>query len=306
MILIAAPGQGSQTPGFLAPWLELDGVRETLGELGEAAGIDLIEHGTNSDAETIKDTRVAQPLIVAAGIVAYDALVQQAQQFGKATAGHSVGELTAMYVAGILSREDAMKLVGIRGRAMAEAAALTPTGMAAVIGADPEELEAKLEELGLSAANYNGGGQIVVAGDREALESLAADAPAKSRVIALQTAGAFHTHFMEPAVDALREAAGELDVDNPQIPIYSNHHGAKVETGHEFVDLVVGQVASPVRWDKSMETFVEDGLTGMIELAPAGALTGLAKRGMRGTPVAALKTPDDLQAAADLLQGDTE
>lgn len=306
MILIAAPGQGSQTPGFLAPWLELDGVRDTLGELGEAAGVDLIEHGTNSDAETIKDTKIAQPLIVAAGIVTYDALVQHAQGFGKATAGHSVGELTAMYVAGILSANEAMQLVGIRGRAMAEAAALTPTGMAAVLGADQDELEAKLETLGLSAANYNGGGQVVVAGEKDALAKLAEDAPAKSRVIPLQTAGAFHTHFMEPAVETLREAAAQLEVDNPQIPIYSNHHGARVESGRSFVDLVVGQVASPVRWDKSMETFIEDGIGGMIELAPAGALAGLAKRGMRGTPVVAIKTPEDLQAAADLLQGEPE
>lgn len=304
MILIAAPGQGSQTPGFLAPWLELEGVRDTLGELGEAAQIDLIEHGTNSDAETIKDTKIAQPLIVAAGIVAYDALVQHSQSFGKATAGHSVGELTAMYVAGILTRDEAMRLVGIRGRAMADAAALEPTGMAAVVGADQEELEAKLETLGLSAANYNGGGQIVVAGDRDALAKLAEEPPAKSRVIPLQTAGAFHTHFMEPAVATLREAAADIDVDNPQIPIYSNHHGARVESGRTFIDLVVGQVASPVRWDKSMETFVEDGIDGVIELAPAGALAGLAKRGMRGTPVVAIKTPDDLDAASQMLKGE--
>ena len=305
MILIAAPGQGSQTPGFLAPWLELEGVRDTLGELGEAAQVNLIEHGTNSDAETIKDTKIAQPLIVAAGIVAYDALVKQAEQFGSATAGHSVGELTAMYVAGILAREEAMRLVGIRGRAMADAAALTPTGMAAVIGANEDELATVLESLGLSAANYNGGGQIVVAGDRNALDKLAAEPPAKARVIPLQTAGAFHTHFMEPAVATLREAADDIDVDNPQIPIYSNHHGAVVESARTFMDLVVGQVASPVRWDKSMETFVEDGIEGMIELAPAGALTGLAKRGMRGTPVVAIKTPDDLEAAAQLLKGES-
>lgn len=302
MILIAAPGQGSQTPGFLAPWLELDGVRDALGEFGEAAGVDLIAHGTESDAETIKRTEIAQPLIVAAGLVTAAAL-----EIGPnaATAGHSVGEITAMAISGILTDAEAMQLVGVRGTAMAEAAALVETGMAAVLGGDGEALEERLDELGLHAANFNGGGQTVVAGERDALAALVDEPPAKTRIIPLQTAGAFHTRFMEPAMATVRTAAASLDAADPRLPIYSNNHGDPVASGREFLDLVVGQIASPVRWDLCMAAFVRDGITGMIELAPGGALAGLAKRGMRGVPAVAVKTPDDLEAARTMLKEDT-
>lgn len=303
MIVVAAPGQGSQTPGFLNPWLELDGVRELVGTLGEAAGIDLIKHGTESDADTIKDTKVAQPLIVAAGIVTARSLQLPASI---SVAGHSVGEITAMAISGILSNDKAMELVGLRGRVMADAAALVSTGMAAVLGGDSEELESKLEELGLHAANFNGGGQVVVAGETDALAQLGENPPARARVVPLQTAGAFHTRYMEPAVVQVRDFAANLAPEDPSFTIYSNRHGGSVASGQEFLDLVVEQISSPVQWADCMDNFVSDGVQGMVELAPAGALAGLAKRGMRGVPVASVKTPDDIEAAQAMLKGDAE
>ena len=305
MIVIVCPGQGSQTPGFLSPWLDVPGYREHLDELGEAAGLDLVAHGTTSDADTIRDTAVAQPLIVAAGILTLRALFAdgRAARIG-GIAGHSVGEITAATGAGVLSETDAMAFVRQRGLAMAAAAAETTTGMSAVIGADEQELLARLESLGLQPANFNGAGQIVVAGEPEALAALAADPPAKARVIPLQVAGAFHTRYMTPAVATLTEVASRLEPGDPTTTLWTNRDGSVVTSGREFVDLLVGQVSSPVRWDLDMQAFADSGVTGIIEVAPAGALTGLAKRGLRGTPTVAVKTPDDLEAAFALLDGD--
>jgi len=301
VIVIVAPGQGSQKPGFLAPWLELPGVPERLGALGEAAGIDLVEHGTVSDADTIRDTLVAQPLIVAAGILALDALGDRARLAG-GVAGHSVGEITAAVAAGVLSAEDAMVLVGERARAMADAAAATPTSMAAVLGADEAALEVRLAELGLEPANYNGGGQIVVAGAVDALAALAEAPPERARVIPLQTAGAFHTGYMAPAVDRFRAAAAATATSDPTTTLWTNRDGSAVASGADFLELIVGQVSSPVRWDRCMAAFQDAGVTGIVELAPAGALIGLAKRGLRGVPSVGITTPDDLDAAVALLE----
>ncbi|BDZ50846.1 hypothetical protein GCM10025867_30870 [Frondihabitans sucicola] len=217
-------------------------------------------------------------------------------------AGHSVGELTAAALAGVVSEADAVKLVTVRATGMAAAAAVTPTGMSAVLGGDEDELLAKLEALGLEPANFNGGGQIVVAGALDALAALADEPPAKARVVPLQVAGAFHTRYMQPAVAGLEDAAAAVDVADPSTPLWTNRDGSLVTSGRRYLDLLVQQVASPVRWDKTMESFQAAGITGQIELAPAGALTGLAKRGLRGVPSVAIKTPDDLQAAVDLLQ----
>ena len=303
MIVVAFPGQGSQTPGFLAPWLELDGVADSLAAYSEAAEVDLIRHGTKSDADTIRDTRIAQPLIVAASLIAAQALVGRAGRTPDGVAGHSVGELAALVGSAVISAEHAMRLVGVRGRAMADAAAQTPTGMSAVIGGDEQAVLARLAELGLSPANYNGGGQIVVAGSLPALAELA-EAPLKgTRVIPLQVAGAFHTDYMAPAVDALRSAVGEVIPSDPQIKLWTNRDGSIVTSGASALELIVNQVSSPVRWDLCMSSFADNGITGLIELAPAGALTGLAKRGLRGTPTVAVKTPEDLDAAAELLNG---
>lgn len=301
VIVIVAPGQGSQKPGFLSPWLELPGVPERLAALGEAAGVDLVQHGTVSDADTIRDTLVAQPLIVAAGILALDALGESASLAG-GVAGHSVGEITAAVAAGVLEAQDAMALVGERARAMADAAAETPTGMAAVLGADEAALEARLAELGLQPANYNGGGQIVVAGALDALAALAEAPPERARVIPLQTAGAFHTSYMAPAVERFRARAAATRASDPTTTLWTNRDGSAVASGTDFLDLVVGQVSSPVRWDRCMAAFQEAGVTGIVELAPAGALVGLAKRGLRGVPAVGITTPDDLPAAIRLLE----
>ncbi|WP_347757195.1 ACP S-malonyltransferase [Agrococcus sp. ProA11] len=301
MIVIVAPGQGSQKPGFLSPWLERPGVPERLRALSDAAGVDLVEHGTVSDADTIRDTLIAQPLIVAAGILTLDALGDRAG-LAAGVAGHSVGEITAAVAAGVLTAEDAMALVGERARAMADAAAATPTGMAAVIGADEAALEARLTELGLQPANYNGGGQIVVAGALDALAELAETPPERARVIPLQTAGAFHTDYMAPAVERFRSKAAETATADPTTTLWTNRDGSVVASGSAFLDLVVGQVSTPVRWDRCMAAFQEAGVTGIVELAPAGALTGLAKRGLRGVPSAGITSPDDLDAAIALLE----
>lgn len=303
MLAILCPGQGAQTPAFLTPWLDLPGAREELASFGQAAGVDLIAAGTTADADEIKDTAVAQPLIVAAGLVSLHALLGDARPpvgVG-ALAGHSVGEITAAAAAGVLSEADAMQLVGLRGRAMARSASITPTGMSAVLGGDPDEVLARLAELGLTPANMNGGGQVVAAGTREHLAALAEQPPAKARVIPLSVAGAFHTAHMEPAVTALAEHASALTPADAGTDLLSNRDGQVVRSGREVLDRLVAQVSSPVRWDLCMQSLADLGVSALIELSPAGTLTGLAKRSLRGVPAVALKTPDDLPAARDLI-----
>ena len=302
MIVVVAPGQGSQTPGFLEPWLAEPGFAEHLQQLSDTVGIDLVAHGTTSDADTIRDTAVAQPLIVAAGLLTATALLADGRRDKIAgVAGHSVGEVTAAAVAGILTETDAVAFVRERGQSMAAAAALESTGMSAVVGGDEDELLARLAGLGLSPPNFNGGGQIVVAGALSALEALKENPIAGARVIPLQVAGAFHTQYMQPAVAHLEQFAQGLTTSDPSLPIWTNKGGVLVEDGRHFVDLLVGQVSSPVRWDKTMDAFAAAGVTGIIELAPAGALVGLAKRGLKGVPTVAVKTPDDLPAAHALI-----
>lgn len=304
MIVIVAPGQGSQTPGFLEPWLAVPGAREQLEGISDAVGIDLVAHGTVSDADTIRDTKVAQPLIVAAGLLTLSSLFADGRRDRVGgVAGHSVGEVTAAAAAGILSEHDAVALVRERGQAMADAAALEPTGMSAVIGGDESALLERLAELGLQPANFNGGGQIVVAGALDALAQLAENPVPGTRVIPLQVAGAFHTRYMQPAVGRLELFAAGLEKNDPTLPIWTNRDGSRVESGAHFVELLVGQVSSPVRWDLTMDALAAAGVTGIIELAPAGALVGLAKRGLKGVPAVAVKTPDDLDAAFALIDG---
>ena len=303
MLAIVCPGQGSQTPGFLAPWLELPAFRERLESLSEVAGLDLVAHGTTSDAETIKDTAVAQPLIVAAGLAAAAVLLPDSPPRQVAvTSGHSVGEITAAALAGVLSDHDAMVFVRERGAGMAAASALTPTGMSAVLGGDPAEVADTLARHGLTAANANGAGQTVAAGTMEQLAALAADPPAKARVIALKVAGAFHTSHMAPAVEALERLSADFDVSDPGISLLSNADGQPVESGADALTRLVRQVSSPVRWDQCMQTLVDLGVTAMIELPPAGTLVGLAKRAMPGVATLAVKTPDDLEAAQQLVR----
>lgn len=300
MIVIACPGQGSQTPGFLAPWLELTGAREHLTALSDAAAVDLVAHGTTSDEDTIKDTALAQPLLVGAGLLALRALGGPGRV--GALAGHSVGEVTAAAGAGVLAEEDAMRLVALRGRAMAAASAATPTGMSAVLGGDPDEVLAAIEGHGLTPANVNGAGQVVAAGELGALAALAQEPPAKARVVPLKVAGAFHTAFMQPAVAALAAAAADLSPADATVPLVSNRDGEVVTGGREVLDRIVAQVSTPVRWDLCMERFAALGVTAVLELPPAGTLVGLAKRALKGVELLAVKTPDDLDAARTLIE----
>ncbi len=306
VLAIVCPGQGSQTPGFLTPWLELPGLRENAEEFSDATGIDVVEHGTESDEETIKDTAVAQPLIVAAGLLTYAALAEAASvaDAGSADllAGHSVGEITAAAIAGALSDEEAARFVAIRAKGMASASAITPTGMSAVLGGDPDVVLAAVEAHGLTPANNNGAGQIVAAGTLEQLAALAEALPAKARIIPLKVAGAFHTQHMAPAVDALAAYADLLTPSAPRIPILSNADGGSLTDGQEILSRLVSQVTNPVRWDLCMQSMLDAGVTGLIELAPAGTLVGLAKRGMKGVETLAVKSPDDLDAAAAMIR----
>ncbi|MGW0913902.1 ACP S-malonyltransferase [Streptomyces sp. NPDC002784] len=299
MLVLVAPGQGAQTPGFLTPWLDLPGAADRVAGWSDAVGLDLVHYGTKADADEIRDTSVAQPLLVAAGILSAAALGAVTPG---AVAGHSVGEITAAAFAGVLDDTAALTLVRKRGLAMAEAAAITETGMSALLGGDPDTSVAHLAKLGLTPANINGAGQIVAAGTMEQLAALTEDKPEGVRkVVPLKVAGAFHTHHMAPAVDALAEAAKGLSAADPAVPYVSNKDGRTVATGAEVLDRLVGQVANPVRWDLCMETFKELGVTALLEVCPGGTLTGLAKRALPGVKTLALKTPDDLDAARELI-----
>jgi [acyl-carrier-protein] S-malonyltransferase len=272
-----------------------------LASLSEIAGIDLTAHGTTSDEETIKDTAVAQPLIVAAGLVTASSLFDvELGTLPVILAGHSVGEITAASLAGVLTETEAMTFVRERANSMAAAAAATPTGMSAVVGGDPADVLAAIGAAGATAANVNGGGQTVAAGTMEQLKTLAENPPAKARVIPLKVAGAFHTSHMAPAGAALQALRPSLHPQDPLVPLLSNFNGAEVTDGAAAVDSLIAQVSRPVRWDLCMDTMVQRGVTGVIELAPAGTLAGLAKRGMPGVKTVTVKTPDDLSAALAL------
>ncbi|MFF4226258.1 ACP S-malonyltransferase [Streptomyces sp. L500] len=305
MLVLVAPGQGAQTPGFLTPWLDLPGVADRLRAWSDAIDLDLVHYGTNADADEIRDTAVAQPLLVASALLSAGQLFPSGAELAArvgAVAGHSVGELAAAALTGVLSEEEAMRLVRKRGLAMAEAAAVTETGMAALLGGEADVVLPHLEKLGLTPANVNGAGQIVAAGTAEQLAALAEDKPEGTRrVVPLKVAGAFHTHHMAPAVSALESAVAELTPAAPHTRYVSNKDGAVVAGGPEVVARLVGQVANPVRWDLCMETFKELGVTAMIEAAPGGTLVGLAKRALPGVTTLALKTPEDLDAARALI-----
>jgi [acyl-carrier-protein] S-malonyltransferase len=304
VLVIVAPGQGAQAPGFLAPWLELPHFENRLRWLSACAGLDLVHYGTEADADTIRDTAVAQPLLVAAGLVsALEIFPHPSDAFHvvRATAGHSVGEITAAAGTGVISAEQAMVLVRERGRAMADASALKPTGMTAVIGGDPDEVQAAIERHGLTPANNNGAGQVVAAGTLDQLDAFTSDPPAKARLIPLSVAGAFHTEHMLPAVETLAGYARAVSVHDPRAGLISNRDGMVVQQGRDVLARIVSQVSNPVRWDLCMRTMAELGVTGVIEVPPAGTLTGLIKRALPDVETVALKTPADLDAARDLV-----
>ncbi len=297
MLAVLAPGQGSQKPGFLTPWLALPGVEARLRWWSVLAGVDLVHLGTEAGAEEIKDTAKTQPLLVAAALVTAEQLpMYDASVF----AGHSVGELAAATLAGVFSPEAAVTLAAVRGREMAAACALEHTGMSAILGGDPDEVIAAIEAAGLVPANRNGAGQVVAAGSLAGLEKLAADPPARARIISLQVAGAFHTPYMAPAEEALAAIAAGVTVSAPTRPLLSNRDGTVVDHGPSMLQRLVKQVTAPVRWDLCMAALADLGVTAVIELAPAGTLAGLVKRTIKGIEIVSVNTPDDLPAARDV------
>ena len=292
MRFLACPGQGSQTQGFLIPWMEeVPGFKTKLEELSQACGKDLVELGTVSDEETIKDTSNSQPLIVGSAIAAYRTALSGIHFDG--VVGHSVGEFAAAAIAEVLTDSEAMRLVSIRGNAMARASEKVATSMVAVLGGEEQEVLQAIADAGLSPANYNGAGQIVAAGAKSGVASLLENPPAKARVIELKVAGGFHSEFMLEAEQVLREAANSSVASDPKLRLLSNSSGEQIDSGSAFLELMIRQVSRPVRWDlcmKSMEKLDAQ----LIELPPAGALAGLAKRGMPNSQAIALKTPADL------------
>lgn len=295
MLAITCPGQGAQKSGFLSSFLELDAFAAQIDELSSASGIDLRLHGTESDDETIKDTALAQPLLVASAIACAAELGVRADY----VAGHSVGEIAAAQIAGVFSPADAMRFVAVRGTGMAAAAAQTPTGMSAVVGGEPSDVLSAIEAAGASPANVNGGGQTVAAGSLEDLEKLAENPPERARVIALPVAGAFHTEYMASATKELAATASALEIADPASYILSNSDGTVISSGQNYVDRLVRQVTNPVRWDLCQETLLNAGITGMIELVPGGTLTGIARRAMKGVETFAIKSAADLDGARE-------
>lgn len=299
MLAIIAPGQGSQTPGMLNSWIENPELKALIESWSQAIDLDLLHLGTSADADEIKDTANAQPLIVATSLLGAHAL--GVSNFA-VTSGHSVGELAAAALSGAISSNDALSLVRARGFEMAKAAAASPAGMSAVLGGDRTEVLSVLAGLNLVAANDNGAGQIVAAGDLAALAELAENPPASARVRALAVAGAFHTSYMQPAVQPLRDKAATIATHQMQIDVISNKDGAIIKDGAELLTRIVNQIANPVRWDLCMETMKSIGVTGVIELPPAGTLVGLLKRAATEIEAFALKSVDDLPAAREFAE----
>jgi [acyl-carrier-protein] S-malonyltransferase len=304
LIALTCPGQGAQTPGFLTPWLELESFKTEIEKYSAILDMDLVHFGTEADADQIKDTKIAQPLIVAASMASHAALITALQDDSifEGVAGHSVGEIAAANFAGVLDTEAALKFVKARGEQMAMAASLEASSMAAVVGGEQDIVLEHLSNLGLFAANFNGKGQIVAAGSSPKIQELISSAPAGARVVGLAVAGAFHTPFMESAKVALSSLASSIRTENPKLLLWSNSDGSRVDSGDKFLDLLINQVSKPVRWDKTMDSMVSDGVSAVIELLPGGTLTGIAKRAMPGVATLALKSPEDIAKAVSFVR----
>lgn len=302
MIALLAPGQGSQTPGMLAEWLNLPGAGDRIDRWSQISGLDLARLGTTATADEITDTAITQPLVVATTLLAHAALAERGlpATADVVIAGHSVGEIAAYAIAGIISADDAVKLAAVRGAEMAKACAAEPTGMSAVLGGEEDEVLARLEALELIPANRNAAGQIVAAGSITALEKLAEDPPAKARIRQLATAGAFHTHYMASALDGYAAAAADVTTTEPTTTLLSNFDGRPVTSAADAMDKLVAQMTRPVRWDLCNDTLRGLNTVAIIEFPPAGALTGIAKRELRGVATHAVKTPADLDGLAGL------
>jgi [acyl-carrier-protein] S-malonyltransferase len=287
---------------MLAAWLELPGAAERLAAWSEISGLDLVRLGTTATAEEITDTAVTQPLVVAATLLAHEELTKRGLLNGKDTvvAGHSVGEIAAYAIAGVISADDAVKLAATRGSEMAKACAMEPTGMSAVLGGEETDVLARLEALDLVPANRNAAGQIVAAGALSALDKLVEDPPEKARVRKLATAGAFHTHYMAPATDGYASAAEGVATGEPTAKLLSNADGQPVTSAADAMTKLVSQLTRPVRWDLCTETMRQNNVTAIVEFPPAGTLAGIAKRELRGVPTHAVKSPADLDGLAEL------
>lgn len=289
---------------MLSPWLDSPAAHARVAAWSDAAGIDLERLGTTAGADEIRDTAVTQPLVVATSLLAAGQLAEVVGvPAGAPVAGHSVGELTAAALAGVLTPDAAVRLAAARGRAMADACGLAPTGMSAVLGGRPELVLDRLDELGLEPANRNGAGQVVAAGPFDALARLAADPPERSRVMPLPVAGAFHTRYMAPAERVLAGHAETIIPADPTRPLLSNADGGVLTDGAEVLRRLVAQVTRPVRWDLCLAALRELGVTAVIELAPAGTLVGLAKRELTGVATLALRSPEDVGRAEALVHG---
>ena len=287
---------------MLSAWLELPGALDQLALWSKASGLDLVRLGTTASVEEITDTAVTQPLVVAATLLAHQELIKRGLLAGQEliVAGHSVGEIAAYAIAGVMAADDAVALAATRGAEMAKACAIEPTGMSAVLGGDEAEVLNRLEQLELFPANRNAPGQIVAAGPLAALEKLAEDPPAKARVRALGVAGAFHTKYMAPALDGYAAAAAAVMTAEPTATLLSNRDGKPVASASAAMDTLVAQLIQPVRWDLCTETLREHNVTAIVEFPPAGTLSGIAKRELRGVPTRAVKSPADLDELASL------
>jgi [acyl-carrier-protein] S-malonyltransferase len=287
---------------MLSPWLELPGAADRLTSWSTASGLDLSRLGTTASTEEITNTAIAQPLIVAATLLAHQELTTRGLLADNevVVAGHSVGEIAAYAIAGVISADDAVALAATRGAEMAKACANEPTGMSAVLGGDETEVLARLEQLDLVAANRNAAGQIVAAGRLSALDKLAEDPPEKARVRALGVAGAFHTEFMASALDGYAAAAQNVATSEPTAVLLSNRDGQPVSSAADAMEKLVAQLTRPVRWDLCSETLRQRSVTAIVEFPPAGALSGIAKRELRGVPARAVKTPADLDGLTEL------
>jgi len=286
---------------MLSPWLELSGAADQLTLWSKASGVDLVRLGTTASTEEITDTAVTQPLVVAATLLAHQELTKRDLLAGEEfiVAGHSVGEIAAYAIAGVMAADDAVALAATRGAEMAKACAIEPTGMSAVLGGDESEVLTRLEQLDLFPANRNAPGQIVAAGSLTALDKLAEDPPAKARVRALGVAGAFHTKYMASALDAYAAAAAAIATAEPTATLLSNRDGKPVTSATAAMDTLVAQLTQPVRWDLCTETLREQNVTAIMEFPPAGTLTGIAKRELRGVTARAVKSPADLDELAN-------
>jgi [acyl-carrier-protein] S-malonyltransferase len=288
--VVLVPGQGSQVPGMLAPWLDVPGAAEDLAAWSDIAGLDLRHLGTEADADTIRDTAVAQPLLTATALLSARVLPFTPDL----VCGHSIGELGALAVAGVLTPLDAVRLATERGRLMAKAAAERRTGMVATLGGDERQARQLATLFGLQVATVNVAGQTVFGGPVDALRAFAAASPGGARVRRLQTAGAFHTSAMAPAVPGFEDLVAAVTPQDAAMRVVANADGAQLTDGRTLLARLVAQLTGPVRFDLCLDTLRAAGATRVVELAPGGTLTALAKRALPGATLTALTSPGDL------------